>query len=367
MIGGFSSGSECYRDAAVVARHLPRLKLLGVDSFNPIDGASAQMAITFALQQSYEQLTDLHIATHSVSIDHSYPFPRLETLSLARTRWMGWDEPKLDPRLSTMASIGLPKLTSLTLDFPTDIAHLETLLYSLRSFQILQRLDIRGTEIELSYSHFLRSLPVILDSVPALQHLSFYACTANERGWEEMHFADGFTHPVINRIDIRMSQHNYFVAKTLSILFRMISVNALPALSSIVFDGAFETGALDSYLILPKRAKQAWVKALTISKQAGVALLSTSGQNLFLWSDLHSIKYDIETRSNEEDENNSTTYETDSDSWIVQDDDIKPVPRSRSPLDDIISNDSDDFAYRYHYQPDVDLHPSTLEMEIVSD
>ncbi|KAG8828931.1 hypothetical protein FRC17_007313 [Serendipita sp. 399] len=217
----------------------------------------------------------------------------------------------------------------------------------------------------------------LLHAVPCLKRLTVVT-TTEEMGSLSSPFEDTLVHDYLEMFTIIMDDtDNAKVIRIFSQLFSKIRHRQLPAMRKVVVQSPlFEEGCLDARLILPKEFTDHWVGAIESCADANVQFVNHKGDPIHLWHDRHDIKWrdaliespklpraEEETNQVIRDGDEEEAMECGSDESMDSDSEWYPVAdtgwKYHSESDERISDDSEDEAYRYRFQPD--LEPIDLD------
>jgi hypothetical protein len=222
----------------------------------------------------------------------------------------------------------------------------------------------------------------ILDFLPTLECLSIFR--QNSYNWSSPQRLTK-NHLHLKEIVIWAKRLPGFECiKAISPVSNLMRWQQLPSLRLITMHGPFPGGCVDnSVVVLVGGHRQAWMQLISTCRENNVRLVNSSGDSMHLWTMRHGIVWKQETvgnaGSNTNSENDTRSsissssetsssdeeHSSDEGEWAEVETD-RPDNASEIGSSDTISNDSDDVAYRYVHQNDIDLvnsDSSELELE----
>lgn len=300
--------------------------------------------------------------------DDSGPlFPNLHTLSLIDGRWSN-PMPRLQP-VGSLRSLHQfsSSLRTLFVDWDKMPVTLEEVTFFLVGLNSLTYLHIGQGAFRYFMVDFFE---FCLSSLQSLQTLSLSAYCLP---WPDMPDPTPklkASHPSLREVRMRLEYSNSHKNITDFVpLFKKIELGQLPVLERVVLvSNQYPEGCIDAFRILSAKYKRHWRHAISVCRKARVAFVSQKGEEIGLWADRHDIpaarhegtsqESGEDNEGNIEDAHDSESEEEQSEDedvvWYEVDED-EPSHLTESVHEgSAISNDSEDAAYEYEYQPDLD-------------
>ncbi|KAG8855961.1 hypothetical protein FRC20_000641 [Serendipita sp. 405] len=286
--------------------------------------------------------------------------PHLQNLSLLDGRWVERAHTSLllpsfrhlRPLFSTLRSVSL--------EWTRSERMAAEWLDLLEGAPFLERVSIgaNGLRTFMKY-HFLS----FLHAVPGLKQLTTSAGDTEAVMALNPPSEESLVHACLEVVMIQMQYANSAMKIGLfTPLFSKLRMGHFPSLSRIVVQSRlFRGGCLDEGLILPKPFADQWSQAIELCDELGVELINQEGNPLYLWHNRHDIKLEfqkpirISGPEGDEGDNGNTMQVDEEEGELSSDESIESEDTGLR-----ISDDSEDEAYHYTFQPDLEC--SDLDM-----
>jgi hypothetical protein len=287
-----------YDSARWLLQKLPRIQSLAIESFHE----TASPRIIVAIQVVRPKLQTLHLSstlrrvwgfilqespvspegTHKNGVNLCWN--NLRTLSLVNAIWRSsfFDE----PLFNNLAQMELPYLRTFCLEWPDRYSR--PLFLFLENHPYLTGLYIGGSA--KVFGHFMAQFEKVLNKLRFLKVLSLRTSSTMVQSidrTEPTQIHDSLETIIIQNIlwDNRGSLSPIWP------IFRKLNLGELPACKVIKLGGDFFDGCVDANIVINRASVSTWGTQIRICKERGVALVNETGQELFVWTNQHRIRY----------------------------------------------------------------------------